>query len=103
MIHRLYSDLPKFKNLDLHPGLNILLAQKSQGANQKQTRNRAGKTSVIELIHFLLGADSPPKSLFQEEVLRSHRFGMVLDLNGEPARVERSGRHQDQDSSQPTA
>lgn len=91
MIHRIYSDLPKFKNLDLQPGLNVLLAQKSESASQKQTRNRAGKTSVIELLHFLLGADSPPKSLFQENALREHRFGMVFDLGGEQARVERSG------------
>ena len=91
MIHRIYGDLPKFKNLDLQPGMNVLLAQKSESASQKQTRNRAGKTSIIELIHFLLGADSPPKSLFQENALREHRFGMVFDLGGEQARVERSG------------
>lgn len=91
MIRTLYSDLPLFKSLDMHPGLNILLAQKSQGATQKQTRNRAGKSSVIELVHFLLGAESPPKSLFQVDALRERRFGMVFDLGGQQTRVERSG------------
>ena len=45
MIHNLFSTLPTFKNLgDLKPGLNVVLAQKTEGASSKQTRNRAGKT-----------------------------------------------------------
>lgn len=91
MIHSLYSDLPSFKTLDLQPGLNVLLAQKSDGATQKQTRNRAGKTSVVELIHFLLGAESSPGSLFQVDVLRQHRFGMACDIGDQTLHVERSG------------
>jgi uncharacterized protein YydD (DUF2326 family) len=91
MIHRLYSDLPSFKTLELQPGLNVLLAQKSDGATQKQTRNRAGKTSVVELIHFLLGAESAKGSLFQVDELCEHRFGMACDIGGARVRVERSG------------
>ncbi len=91
MIHTLYSDLPTFKTLEFHSGLNVLLAQKSDGATQKQTRNRAGKTSVIELIHFLLGADSPKDSLFQAEALREYGFGMVCDIGGRPFQIDRSG------------
>lgn len=91
MIHTLYSDLPSFKTLKLHPGLNVLLAQKSDGATQKQTRNRAGKTSVVELIHFLLGAESAKGSLFQVDALREHRFDMACDIGGQTVRVERSG------------
>lgn len=44
MIHSLSSDLPSFKRLTLSPGLNILLAEKSAGATDRQTRNGAGKT-----------------------------------------------------------
>ncbi len=91
MIHTLYSDLPSFKTLALQPGLNVLLAQKSDGATQKQTRNRAGKTSVVELIHFLLGAESAKGSLFQVDALREFRFGMACDIGGQLVRVERSG------------
>lgn len=91
MIHTLYSDLPSFKTLDLQPGLNVLLAQKSDGATQKQTRNRAGKTSVVELIHFLLGAESGKGSLFQVDELRDHRFGMACDIGAAATRIERCG------------
>ncbi len=92
MIHSIYSDLPSFKTLNLNPGLNVLLAQKSSGATQKQTRNRAGKTSVVELIHFLLGGKSDSKhGLFEVDALRDHTFGMVFDLGGTPVQIERSG------------
>jgi len=92
MIHTIYSDLPSFKTLNLNPGLNVLLAQKSSGATQKQTRNRAGKTSVVELIHFLLGGKSDSKhGLFEVDALRDHTFGMVFDLGGAPIQIERSG------------
>lgn len=92
MIHTIYSDLPSFKTLNLNPGLNVLLAQKSSGATQKQTRNRAGKTSVVELIHFLLGGKSDSKhGLFEVDALRDHNFGMVFDLGGAPVQIERSG------------
>jgi len=40
MIHRVFSSLPTFKELEFHPGLNILIAKKEVGATDKQTRNR---------------------------------------------------------------
>jgi uncharacterized protein YydD (DUF2326 family) len=57
VIHRVYSDLKSFKTLEFHNGLNIVLAEKTPQAGDKQTRNRAGKSSIIEIIHFLLAAD----------------------------------------------
>ena len=42
MIHGFSSDLPTFKSLTFRPGLNILLADKSAGATDRQSRNGAG-------------------------------------------------------------
>ncbi|MDE2000314.1 MAG: DUF2326 domain-containing protein, partial [Burkholderiales bacterium] len=92
MIHHIFSTLPSFKSLeDLKPGLNVLLAQKTEGASSKQTRNRAGKTSFVELVHFLLGADAGPESIFRTQELVEHSFGMDFDLKSERTVVERSG------------
>ncbi|EPX8933375.1 ABC-three component system protein [Morganella morganii] len=92
MIHHIFSTLPSFKNLgDLKLGLNVLLAQKTEGATTKQTRNRAGKTSFVELVHFLLGADAGPESIFRTSELAEHTFGMDFDLKSERTVVERSG------------
>lgn len=91
MIHKLYSTLPSFKTLTFQPGLNIVVAEKSPGATQQQTRNAAGKTSIIELVRFLTGGDAPPDSLFRKEALVAFRFGMLLDVSGHRVRIERTG------------
>jgi uncharacterized protein YydD (DUF2326 family) len=67
MIRRLSSDLESFKTLSFNPGLNVLLADKSEGATDKLSRNRAGKTSFIELVHFLFGADVRKDSIFRSD------------------------------------
>ncbi|NMA31969.1 MAG: DUF2326 domain-containing protein [Candidatus Methanofastidiosa archaeon] len=92
MIHRIYSSLPTFKNLEFHPGLNVLIAEKSEGATNRQTRNRAGKTSLIEIVHFLTGANIDKKSLFRAEELNEVIFGMDFDLAGELVNIERQNK-----------
>jgi uncharacterized protein YydD (DUF2326 family) len=91
MIHRIYSSLPSFKVLTLKPGLNVLVAKKEAGATEKQTRNRAGKTSLVEIVHFLMGAEAGTDSLFRKQALVNESFGIEFDLAGEKLRVERSG------------
>lgn len=93
MIHSVHSSLPSFKPQSFRNGLNVMLAEKSFGASDKQTRNGAGKTSFIELIHFLLGGNADPKSLFRTSALEEYRFGMVFDLGGQSVKVERSGKN----------
>jgi uncharacterized protein YydD (DUF2326 family) len=92
VIHKIFSTLPSFKSLGaLGPGLNVLLAQKTEGASSKQTRNRAGKSSFIELVHFLTGSETGPDSIFRTPDLADYTFGMEFDLRGVPTAVERSG------------
>lgn len=89
MIHRIYSSLSSFKNLEFHSGLNVLLAEKSEGATSRQTRNRAGKTSLIEIVHFLAGGNINEKTPFQAHKLQDVKFGMEFDLSGETIIIER--------------
>ncbi len=91
MIHRLYSDLPSFKELRFSEGLNILLAEKSEGATERHTRNRAGKSSMVEMIHFLLGSNAPKDSLFRAPAIADYMFGMEFDLATERTIVQRQG------------
>ena len=92
MIHRIFSSLSSFKVLELKPGLNVLIAQKESGASDKQTRNRAGKTSLIEIIHFLTGSDAEKESDFRKNELANETFGIEFDLGGERTVAERSGK-----------
>ena len=92
MIHRIFSSLSSFKELEFKQGLNVLIAQKEAGASAKQTRNRAGKTSLVEIIHFLAGSEAGKDSLFRSIALEGETFGMEFDLGGEKTVAKRSGK-----------
>jgi len=91
MIRRFGSDLASFKTLAFKPGLNILLADKSEGANDRQSRNGAGKTSFVELVHFLFGADARKESIFRSDALMEWTFDVAIDVAGEAIAAARSG------------
>jgi uncharacterized protein YydD (DUF2326 family) len=91
VIHGFGSDLKSFKGLTLRPGLNILLADKSVGATDRQSRNGAGKTSFIELVHFLFGAEVRKENIFRSDVLSPWTFDITLDIAGDVVSAARNG------------
>lgn len=91
MIRSISSDLASFKALTLGPGLNILLADKSEGANDRQSRNGAGKTSFVELIHFLFGGNADKDSIFRSPELTPWSFEARVDVGRAIVDVTRSG------------
>lgn len=91
MIHTITSDLGGFKGLTFTPGLNILLAEKSADATDRQSRNGAGKTSFVELIHFLFGGNAKPDSIFRTDELVASTFEMQIDIGGHVISAARSG------------
>ncbi|MDT8858197.1 DUF2326 domain-containing protein [Paracoccaceae bacterium Fryx2] len=54
MIIELTSNLGTFKTLKFKSGLNILVAERHETSGAKETRNGTGKTSFVELVHYLL-------------------------------------------------
>jgi len=83
--------MPTFKELQFHQGLNVILADKSPGATERQTRNGAGKSSLIELIHFLMGAILDKSSLCRTPALSQYSFGIDFDLGQARTQIERTG------------
>lgn len=92
MIYSIYSNMPGFKTLHFRPNMNILLADKDKDSTDLQTRNGVGKTSLVELVHFLLGSVPDKTSIFKADALKPFTFGMEFDLAGSRMIVERSAR-----------
>lgn len=93
MIKRIYSsNLESFKTQEFKPGLNILLSIESSKSSKKDSRNGTGKSSLIELVHFLLGGNCSKKSIFLKDKLKDCKFGIEIELDNETINVVRSGR-----------
>lgn len=91
MIHEISSSLPSFKTLKFGAGLNVVLAEKSEGATDRQTRNSSGKTSLISIVHFLLGGNCPAASIFKYESLLEQSFSLTFDLSSQRMTARRGG------------
>jgi uncharacterized protein YydD (DUF2326 family) len=91
MIERVSSTLPSFKTIHFQNGLNLVISEKSEGATDRQTRNSSGKSSLIEIFHFLLGSKCNADSLFRRDSLASEEFALAFDLRGHRMVVSRSG------------
>jgi uncharacterized protein YydD (DUF2326 family) len=92
MIHQIFSStLDSFKTQILHAACNLIVAEKTAGASDQQTRNSAGKSSILEIIHFVLGGDVDRQSIFRTDALKPHSFGLTFDLNDQKVIAERSG------------
>ena len=93
MIYKIFSTLPSFKEVTFKSGLNVLFAEKSEQATTKQTRNGAGKSSLLEIIHFICASECPEDSIFRLPELKDHRFGMQFDLGDSVVTAQRSGEN----------
>ncbi|MFF5206369.1 ABC-three component system protein [Streptosporangium sp. NPDC000396] len=84
MLRSLTSDDDRFRAVRFGPGLNILVAERTDTSTDTDSRNGAGKSSMIELLHFLLGARNETRALWANEKLREHTFELELDWPGQP-------------------
>ena len=91
MIHRIFSNLPSFKELRFSKGFSVLNAVTTTDSTDLHTRNRAGKSSFVDIVRFHLGGNADPDSIFRNDVLRNYQFGMTFDLGDQKVTVERTG------------
>ncbi len=91
MIHRLGSDLASFKDIEFKPGLNILPSPNGEGGTGPRSGKGSDETGLVELIHFLFGADVRKGSVFNSKALKPWNFEIVFDIAGAAATVSRGG------------
>ena len=88
MIHSVIADKPTFKRVDFKSGLNIVLADRTKEATKKDSRNGLGKSTLIEIIHFCLGANKG-ETLSKSEI-NDWTFTLELDLAGKRFKISRN-------------
>ncbi|MDQ1255146.1 MAG: hypothetical protein QG646_4425 [Euryarchaeota archaeon] len=75
MIIGIRSTHPSFKSVEFEKGFNVILANRTKSSTDKDSRNGLGKSTLLEIIHFCLGATS--------ESLRIKELGdwtFILDI-----------------------
>lgn len=88
MIHSIECDNPSFKKIVFKDGLNVILAERTKEATIKDSRNGLGKSTLIEIIHFCLGADK--RETLKNPRLDNWTFILNLDLGGKTYSISRN-------------
>jgi uncharacterized protein YydD (DUF2326 family) len=91
MIRAIRANKATFRPVTFEPGFNVVLADKTDKSSQKDSRNGAGKSLLVEIIHFCLGG-SVGTSLKKKE-LHDWRFTLDLRLGAKDISVTRGLDH----------
>lgn len=88
MIHSVRSNNPSFRSVEFKQGFNVILAERTKESTIKDSRNGLGKSTLIEIIHFCLGANKG-ETLSKKE-LDGWSFTLELDINSKRYSITRN-------------
>ena len=89
MIKKLSANHPSFKTIEFSAGFNVVWADRTQESTKRDSRNGLGKSTLIEIIHFCLGAKSSQGKGLLVEALKGWEFTLVLEVDGKEFVVTR--------------
>ena len=90
MIHSVSANQRSFHPVQFTPGLNVILAERTDTSTQKDTRNGLGKSTLIDIIDFCLGANAPKGKGLVIEPLAGWEFTVEITLSGNRVKVTRA-------------
>lgn len=88
-LESLGSDDSRFKRLDFHDGLNLVLADKTMDSDSTDSRNGAGKSSIVRLLRYLLGGKATPWTNMLKDY-SEEAFWAVFSVDGRSHCVRRT-------------
>lgn len=88
MIYSVKADKPSFKSIEFAPGFNVVLAERTKESTKKDSRNGLGKSTLLEIIHFCLGANRG--ETLRNTQLDDWTFTVQLDLSGKKYTISRN-------------
>lgn len=86
MIHGVYANQKGFRSVEFEAGLNLIVADRSQTAGDKDTTNGLGKSALIDIIDYCLGSGPKPKEGLRVEPLSDWAFTLDITLGGQGTR-----------------
>jgi uncharacterized protein YydD (DUF2326 family) len=90
MINSIFSNQDSFKTVEFRDGFNVILADRTETSSVRDSRNGLGKSTLISIIHFCLGAAITKGTPFKEPELNGWSFSLNLTLAGKEIVVTRS-------------
>ena len=90
MIRAVRCNHASFKAVEFRPGFNVVLADRTEESGSKDSRNGLGKSTLIEIIHFCLGATLPTARGLGSQNLQGWAFSLDLTLTNKVITVTRS-------------
>jgi uncharacterized protein YydD (DUF2326 family) len=84
VIYAVRSDSPSFREVKLTSGFNVILAERSGESSHQDTRNGVGKSTLLEIIHFCLGASADRRSALTSPLVAHWTF--ILEFSIGPLR-----------------
>lgn len=90
MIRRISANQASFRPIEFSPGLNIVLADRTETSTGKDSRNGLGKTTLIEIIHYCLGSTTRKDQALQSSDLKDWAFTAELEVAGGRVKVTRT-------------
>ena len=89
MIRAVRCNQPQFKTVEFQPGFNVVLAERTKESTRKGSRNGLGKTTLIEIIHFCLGASSAKGKVLRQEPILGWIYYLDIEIRGHTYTVSR--------------
>ncbi len=84
------SSVPTFRRIGLEPGFNLVVADRTQASSAQDTRNGVGKSTLIEVLHFCLGARSTKGSGLRASHLEGQSFRLTAETRHGELQIERA-------------
>lgn len=90
MISSVRSNMPSFRAIEFSSGFNVVLADRTMESTRRDSRNGLGKTTLVEIIHFCLGAQTRRNQGLLVGALEGWDFTLEMETNGRTLIVTRS-------------
>lgn len=90
MIHGIFANKATFHPVLFTAGLNVILAERHDASDQKETRNGLGKSTLIQIIDFCLGSSVTKGEGLGFEILNEWAFTIDITVAGKRVKATRA-------------